>query len=191
MTDYPLLRLKKNEDRRLRGGHLWVFSNEVDVVATPIKGLERGTLGLLQNARGEALGVVTINPDSLIAGRLVTRHVSEAIDQSFFLKRFERALRLRESLYGRPFYRLIFGESDGLPGLIVDRFGDVVVVQTNTAGMERLQPFIFKALEASLSPRAIILRNTSSLSRGLSLIPRWSWGRWQMRSRSRKMGPVS
>ena len=163
MTDYPLLRLKKNEDRRLRGGHLWVFSNEVDVAATPLKGLERGTLALLENARGEALGVITTHADSLIAGRLLTRDPHEAIDQGFFQKRFERALRLREGCYGRPFYRLIFGESDGLPGLIVDRFGDVVVVQTNTAGMERLQPWIFKALEASLSPRAIILRNTSSL----------------------------
>lgn len=163
MTDYPLLRLKKNEDRRLRGGHLWVFSNEVDVAATPLKGLERGTLALLENARGEALGVITTHADSLIAGRLLTRDPHEAIDQGFFQKRFERALRLREGCYGRPFYRLIFGESDGLPGLIVDRFGDVVVIQTNTAGMERLQPWIFKALEASLSPRAIILRNTSSL----------------------------
>jgi 23S rRNA (cytosine1962-C5)-methyltransferase len=139
MTDLPLLRLKKNEDRRLRAGHLWIFSNEVDTAATPLRGFAPGDLVVIENARGETLGTAYVNPESLIAARILSRDTRRPIGQAFFARRLERALALRGWAYDQPFYRLVYGESDGLPGLVVDRCGDVFVVQTNTAGMERLQ----------------------------------------------------
>lgn len=163
MADLPLLRLKKNEERRLRSGHLWIFSNEVDTAQTPLKGFTAGDLAVVESARGEALGTAYVNPDSLIAARILSRDPRKSINTAFFRKRLERALALREWAYGKPHYRLVFGESDGLPGLIIDRFGDVFAVQTNTAGMEKLQPQIVEALDALFSPRAVVIRNTSSL----------------------------
>jgi 23S rRNA (cytosine1962-C5)-methyltransferase len=164
MTDLPSLRLKKDEDRRLRAGHLWIFSNEVDTAATPLKGFAAGDLAMVENVRGEQLGVAYVNPDSLIAARILSRNPRESIGASFFAKRMKRALGLREWVNdGKPFYRLIHGESDGLPGVIIDRLGDVFVVQTNTAGMERLQHGLISALESLFAPRAVVLKNTSSL----------------------------
>lgn len=163
MTDLPRLRLKKNEDRRLRGGHLWIFSNEVDTAATPLKAFRAGDLAVVENARGESLGLAYVNPDSLISGRILCRDIKAEIGRGFFIKRLERALACREWVYERPFYRLAYGESDGLPGAVVDRFGDVFVVQTNTAGMERLQECLLEALEVLFAPRAVVLKNTSGL----------------------------
>ena len=164
MTDLPSLRLKKDEDRRLRAGHLWIFSNEVDTAATPLKGFAAGDLAMVENVRGEQLGVAYVNPDSLIAARILSRNPRESIGENFFAKRLKRALGLREWVYdGKPFYRLIHGESDGLPGAIIDRLGDVFVVQTNTAGMERLQNGLISTLESLFAPRAVVLKNTSSL----------------------------
>ena len=163
MADLPLLRLKKNEERRLRSGHLWIFSNEVDTAQTPLKAFAAGDLAVVENARGEALGTAYVNPDSLIAARILCRDPRKSISADFFRKRLERALALRDWAYGKPYYRLVFGESDGLPGLIIDRFGDVFVLQTSTAGMEKLQPLIIEALESRFSPQAVVIRNTSSL----------------------------
>ena len=163
MTDLPLLRLKKNEDRRLRAGHLWIFSNEVDTAVTPLRGFAPGDLAVIENARGETLGTAYVNPESLIAARILSRDTRRPIGQAFFARRLERALALREWAYDQPFYRLVYGESDGLPGLVVDRCGDVFVVQTNTAGMERLQEPLIEALAAAFSPRAVVIRNTSGL----------------------------
>lgn len=163
MTLWPRLRLKKNEDRRLSAGHLWIFSNEVDTSQTPLKGFAPGDLAVIENARGQPLGLAYVNPDSLISARLLSRDSREEIGTAFFAKRLERALALREWVYGRPFYRLVHGESDGLPGVVIDRFGDVFVVQTNTAGMERFQEFILGALDMLCVPRAVVLKNTSGL----------------------------
>lgn len=163
MPNLPLLRLKKNEDRRLRGGHLWIFSNEVDTAATPLKGIEPGSLAVVENVRGEPLGTAYVNPESLIAARILSRDSRASIDRRFFSERLKRALALREWAYGRPHYRLAYGESDGLPGLVIDRFGDVFVLQTNTAGMERLQETVIEALDSVFSPRAVVIKNTSGL----------------------------
>jgi 23S rRNA (cytosine1962-C5)-methyltransferase len=163
MTEIPVLRLKKNEDRRLRSGHVWVFSNEVDIAATPLKAFKAGDLVRVESSRGESLGTAYLNPDSLIAARILCRSGKTAIGPGFFAKRLQRALALREWLYGKPYYRLIHGESDGLPGAVVDRLGDVFVVQTNTAGMERLQDALIAALDSLFSPRAVIIKNMSGL----------------------------
>jgi 23S rRNA (cytosine1962-C5)-methyltransferase len=163
MTDLPRLRLRKNEDRRLRGGHLWIFSNEVDTAATPLKAFTPGDLAVVENSRGESLGLAYVNPDSLISARLLSRDAKAGVGRAFFAKRLERALALREWIFDRPFYRLAHGESDGLPGTVIDRFGDVFVVQTNTAGMERLQEPLLAALDSLFAPRAVVLKNTSGL----------------------------
>lgn len=159
----PLLRLAKNEEKRLRAGHLWIFSNEVDNSQTPLKSFQKGELVQVQDAKGANLGIAYINPDSLISARLLTRDSKTSINEKFLLERLQVSLQLRETLFKRPYYRLIFGESDGLPGLVVDRFGDVLAVQTNTLGMERLKDLIVSALDKLLSPKAIVFKNTSSL----------------------------
>jgi 23S rRNA (cytosine1962-C5)-methyltransferase len=157
------IRLSKNEEKRLRAGHLWVFSNEVDIAQTPLKAFQKGELALVEDAKGQAMGVAYVNPDTLICARILSRDPRARIDERFFLHRLENALALRESLHDRPCYRLAYGESDGLPGLVVDRMGDVLSVQTTTVGMENLLPVILAALEKLLAPRAIVLKNTAGL----------------------------
>lgn len=155
----PPLRLRKNEDRRLRAGHLWVFSNEVDIAATPLTAFAPGDPVEVQDARGAPLGVGYVNPRSLIAGRLVSRDRHARLDAALLRRRLTRALALRERLFDRPFYRLAFGESDGLPGVVVDRFGAHLVAQVTTAGMERVQDDLVAVLGELLSPAGILLRN--------------------------------
>ncbi|HYW08476.1 MAG TPA: class I SAM-dependent rRNA methyltransferase [Longimicrobium sp.] len=155
----PPLRLRKDEDRRLRAGHLWVFSNEVDVVATPLTAYQPGDLVEVQDARGAPMGVGYVNPRSLIAARLVSRDRNATLDRAFLRGRIRRAVALRDTVFGTPFYRAVFGESDGLPGLVVDRFGDQLVVQITTAGMERVRDEIVAALQSELAPAGILFRN--------------------------------
>ena len=155
----PPLRLKKNEERRLRGGHLWVYSNEVDTRATPLKGFEPGDAVEIQGHNGRALGRGYVNPHALLCARLVSRDLEHPLDRSLITHRLKIALALRERLYPGPYYRLVYGESDGLPGLVVDRYGDVLVAQLTTAGMERLREAVVEALDKVLKPATIILRN--------------------------------
>lgn len=155
----PPLILRKNEDRRLRAGHLWVFSNEVDIGRTPLKAFQPGDLVEIQSASGHAIGTGYVNPNSLIAARILSRDPQHQPDRSLLVHRFNVALALRERLYPQPYYRLAFGESDGLPGLVVDRYGDVLVAQVTTAGMERMKADIVAALEKVVKPAAILFRN--------------------------------
>ncbi|MBW3569469.1 MAG: class I SAM-dependent rRNA methyltransferase [Gemmatimonadetes bacterium] len=158
----PPLRLKKNEDRRLRAGHLWVFSNEVDVSATPLTAFDPGAMAQVQDARGAPLGTAYVNPRSLIAARLVSRQRHRVLDGDLLRRRIGRALALRDALFDRPFYRLVYGEGDGLPGLVVDRFGSVLVAQVTTAGMERVIDDVVQALRETVGPTGILLRNDTS-----------------------------
>ena len=166
MTDITTLKLRKNEERRLKSGHLWIFSNEIDTQATPLKGLEPGSLVAIESSKGEPLGLAYANPESLITARLLTRSSKAAISTAFLVRRIERAKELRERFFDKPHYRLIYGESDGLPGVVVDRFGDLLVIQSNTAGMDKLEGPLVDALRQVLKPKTIVIRNTSSL-RGL------------------------
>ncbi len=172
MTDQalPALLLKRGEDRRLRAGHLWVFSNEIDVARTPLTGFSPGDAVRILDAGGKQLGTGYVNPSTLIAARLVDR-AGHALDRSLVVHRLNVALALRERLYpDAPYYRLVFGESDGLPGLVLDRFGDVVVGQTSTAGMERLKPEIAAAVDKALSPAALVWKNDGG-ARALESLP--------------------
>ncbi len=156
---YPQLRLRKGEDRRLRAGHLWVYSNEVDVKRTPLTACEPGKLVNLVDPQGKPMGTAYANPQSLIAARILTRRENQLIDEAWLATRIQRALELRSMLFAQPYYRLIYGESDGLPGLVVDRFESVLVVQITTAGMEQLRDEIVAALQSVLKPRVVVLRN--------------------------------
>jgi 23S rRNA (cytosine1962-C5)-methyltransferase len=165
------LRLKKHEDRRLRTGHVWVYSNEVDTAATPLSGFEPGQAVLIEDAAGKPLGTGYVNPHTLICARLASRDPKLVLDQSLITHRLNIALGLRERLFAAPYYRLAFGDSDGLPGLVVDRYGDVLVAQFATAGIERLKTEVIAALEKVVKPRAILLRNDGAAREVEGLAP--------------------
>jgi 23S rRNA (cytosine1962-C5)-methyltransferase len=157
------LRLLKNEDRRLRAGHVWVFSNEVDNRATPLTGFEPGQPTIIEDHHGQPIGTGYVNPHALICARLVSRDVDYTLDQSLLVHRLNIALSLRARLYDTPYYRLAFGDSDGLPGLVIDRYGDVCVAQITTAGMERVKSEIVGALQKVIAPKALLFRNDASV----------------------------
>src|SRR5437763_8395714 len=156
----PEVRLASGGHRRAESGHPWIFSNEVAMDAAA-KALLPGTLVTLRRADERPLGVAMFNPHTLLAARLLDRDAARPIGKRFLVRHIERALRLRSRLYDKPFYRLVHAEADGLPGLIIDRFGEVLAVQANAAGMDRLEPVILEALQSLLSPAAIVLRNDS------------------------------
>lgn len=174
----PILRLKKNEERRLRAGHEWIYANEVDTAGGPIRDLPAGTPCLVEDNRGKPLGRALLSPHSLIVGRLYSRDPKQEPSRAFFKKRIELALELRERLYAEPSYRLIHGEADGLPGLVVDRFGDTLVVQVGTAGMEAHLDTLVSALDAVIRPANIVLRNEAAVREleGLALYTRAAKG---------------
>ncbi len=156
------LRLKKNADRRLKAGHLWLYSNEIDTEVTPFKSLEVGSQVIVEAANGKAMGVAYVNPHSLICARLVSRDPTQGLDRSLLVHRLNQALALRQRLFGKPFYRLVHGEGDLLPGLVIDRYDDVLVVQLNTAGMQAVAEELLDALDKVLSPAVVVFRNDTS-----------------------------
>jgi 23S rRNA (cytosine1962-C5)-methyltransferase len=157
-TERPKIRLKGGEHRRIAAGHPWVFSNEV-IMERRAKALTPGTLVAVESYEGRALGTAMFNPHSLIAARLLAREADAVIDRRFLAEQLRRALALRERLFAQPFYRLVHAEADGLPGLVVDRFGDAVVLQANTAGMELLLPELLAALDEVLAPATVLVRS--------------------------------
>jgi 23S rRNA (cytosine1962-C5)-methyltransferase len=166
----PHIKLRKDRDRRLRFGHCWVYSNEVDIGSTPLRAFEPGQPVDILDYRDKWLGSGYVNPNSLICARLVSRDPDHPLAESLIVHRLKIALSLRERLYPEPFYRLVFGESDGLPGLVVDRYDDVLVVQINTAGMERVRGEILAALDKVLHPASVILRNDTPARRTEGLL---------------------
>jgi 23S rRNA (cytosine1962-C5)-methyltransferase len=159
-AELPALRLKRNEDRRLHAGHLWIFSNEVDTQQTPLTKFKAGELVRVLAHNDRALGLAYVNPQSLISARLLETWTLP--DVAWLAKRIRAALTLRERLYTKPYYRLVFGEADGLPGLVIDRYGPACVVQIGTAGMERLKLKIQQALEQVLRCESLLFKNDSA-----------------------------
>lgn len=170
-NNLPVLVLKRNEERRLAAGHMWVYSNEVDTRKTPLSAFEPGTLAVIQSSVGKTLGSGYVNPHSLICARLLTRRPRTVIDAGFLERRIRSALRLRDDLFERPNYRLVYAESDGLPGLVIDRYDTVLVVQITTAGMEAVRELLLEVLHRVLAPGGILLRNDTPVRalEGLSL----------------------
>lgn len=169
--------LKKNEERRLLSGHLWVFANEIDQDRSPLSGFAPGQEIAIFSRKDRPLGVGYVNPGSLIAARILARPPEEGgpFDQAFFADRLAGALRVRARLglerNGRMFGRMVHGEGDFLPGLVLDRYSDVVVAQILTAGMEKLREPLLAAIREVFTPAGIVLRCDSG-ARALEGLPR-------------------
>lgn len=166
-----VLRLKPGEDRRLRAGHLWVFSNEVDTQATPLGGFAVGAVARVHSDRDQFLGYAYVNPHALICARILSRSPVHPPDRSLLVHRLKVALALRERLSTAPYYRVAFGEADGLPGLVLDRYGNVVVGQIATAGMEALRADVESAVADVLAPETLVWKNDGG-ARDLEQLPR-------------------
>jgi 23S rRNA (cytosine1962-C5)-methyltransferase len=152
--------LKPREEGRLRAGHLWVFSNEIAAMPS---GSQAGDLVEVVTSRGESLGSALFHPHSLISARLLGAEVEE-MDRAFFQERIATAARLRDQvMQGETSYRLVYGESDFLPGLVVDRYGEHFVLQILSAGMERRRDLIVEALGSLFQPAAVVERNDAQL----------------------------
>jgi 23S rRNA (cytosine1962-C5)-methyltransferase len=161
-AERPAIKLLPGRDKRARRGHPWVYSNEISMDAAA-RALPPGTVVSLVSAEGQGLGAAMFNPRTLVAARLFDRDPAAVIDAGFIAQRIKRALDLRSRLFDGAYYRLVHAEADGLPGLIVDRYGDVIVAQVNTAGMELLSPALVEALDQTLAPAAIVLRNDGAV----------------------------
>ncbi len=160
MTQRPALKLAPGQGKRLRAGSPWVFSNEI-VMKPDYRQMDKGGLVRLEMDDGSRFGTFMFNPHSLIAARLLDRDPAVSIDQAWVFRKLEAAAALRARICDTPYHRLVHAEADGLPGLIIDRYGDVAVIQANTAGIDRLLPMITTALRALLPLRAIVARNDS------------------------------
>ena len=156
----PVVRLiPKAEARAIRHGFPWVYANEL-VTDRRTRNLTPGTIAQLEDASRTPMGVVTVNPASKIICRMLDQDPDAVIDQAWFVARFQRALAHRARLYDAPFYRLIHAEADGLPGVIIDRFGDVAVVQPNAAWADMLIDDLVAALQAVTGVTTVIMNGS-------------------------------
>ncbi|WP_221793116.1 class I SAM-dependent rRNA methyltransferase [Oceanobacter mangrovi] len=157
------IRLKAKCERRLKSGHLWVYSNEVDIAQTPLKQLTAGQQVVVEAANGKALGTAVVSPEQLICARLISRDSSQLLDSSLIVHRLKVAMGGREAWYPHSCYRWVYGDSDGLPGLVVDRFGAIVVVQISSVLMETLKQEIVDAILKVAKPDCVVLKNDGKL----------------------------
>ncbi|MFW5681115.1 MAG: class I SAM-dependent rRNA methyltransferase, partial [Pseudomonadota bacterium] len=172
MSDLPRVVLKSGHERRLRAGSPWVFANEIQMT-DELKALPPGSLVKLALPAGRLYGLAQFNPHSLIVARLLTRSHEARIDAAFFARRIERALAIRQALVDPRYCRIVHGEGDLLPGLTVDRLGDVVVVQPNTAFVDQAIDDVLDALKRVLAPAGIVVRLDSHGRQleGLEMLP--------------------
>lgn len=157
------VQLNKGAEKRLKQGHLWIYSNEIDVKKTPLKSFEPGEQVQIKSHSDKLMGTAFMSPASLIAGRFISRDPKQLMDQSLITHRLNVALSLRQNVFSEPCYRLVFGDSDRLPGLVIDRFDDVYVVQISSVGMETLKAEIIAALDKVCRPRSIIFKNNGKM----------------------------
>jgi 23S rRNA (cytosine1962-C5)-methyltransferase len=172
-----VLRLKRGEERRLLAGHLWVFSNEVDTDRTPLVQFAPGAVAELRSYRDAFLGYAYINPHALICARILSRDAAQPVSDELIERRLTAALALRERLGDARYCRWVFGESDLLPGLVLDRYGDLVVGQIATAGMEALRESLERAVRQVIGARALIWKNDSA-ARDLEQLPHLLQAGW-------------
>ncbi|HEY6919253.1 MAG TPA: RlmI/RlmK family 23S rRNA methyltransferase, partial [Tabrizicola sp.] len=156
LRSLPVVRLKpKAEARAIRHGFPWVYSDEL-VTDRRTQGLVPGALAVLEDGERRPLGLVTVNVKSKIIARMLDRDPQAVIDERWFAERLVRAQSHRSRLYPDPFYRLVHAESDGLPGVVIDRFGPVAVVQPNAAWAEAHLSALVAALVAVTGVRTVI-----------------------------------
>ena len=151
----PRLQLKAGEERRLKAGHLWIYADE----AARLDAVEPGGLVHVYDDAGHALGTAYANPASKIVARMVSKKCLAELKPAWWRDRLGAALAMRDWLFTSPHYRWVHGEGDRLPGLIIDRFGDDIVIQAHTAGMERQLDAIADAVTALVRPANIYLNN--------------------------------
>jgi 23S rRNA (cytosine1962-C5)-methyltransferase len=157
---FSVVRLNpKGDARAIRHGFPWVYANEV-VTDRRTKAITAGTIAILEDSDRRPMGLVAVNPASKIFCRMLERDVDTPIDQAWFEAKFARALTHRARLYPDPFYRLIHAEADGLPGVVVDRFGDVAVVQPNAAYADAMIDILVDALMAVTGVTTVIMNGT-------------------------------
>ena len=158
---YPEIKMKPGHSRRVKAGSPWAFSNEIEMTSEA-KSLPNGTLVCLTDSDSTFLGLGTFNARSLISFRKIANDPQTVIDKAFIAKRLRASVALRDVLVNSPFYRLIHSEADGLPGLVIDRFDDIIACQINTAGMDNLKNEIVAAVDEVLSPSCIVLRSENA-----------------------------
>ena len=155
--DHPVIRLKpKTNAQRVRHGFPWVYDNEL-VTDRRTKGLQPGSLAILQDHSQNILGLFAVNPNSKIFARKLSDNVGTLINADWFAQKITKALALREQLYSQPYYRLVHAEADHLPGLIIDRFKDLLVIQPNAAWVDQLMDELVEALKNVLAPTSIVI----------------------------------
>lgn len=166
MSDLPVIRLRpKSKPQAIRHGFPWVYADEA-VLDRRTRGLEAGGFAVLEDAERNPMALVTVNPNSKIIARVMDADVDASIDGDWLRLRLRRALALRETLYDQPFYRLVHAEADGLPGLVIDRFGQTAVIQPNAAWADRMSVEIADALVEVTGVETVIL-NGQGRVRGL------------------------
>lgn len=177
----PTIRLNSKADYRIRNGHLWIYSNEVNNKVTDLSSLQPGDQAIIENANGQTLGVAYINPNTLICGRMISKNPAETINLDLLTNRITLALNIRNRIFDSNCYRLVYGESDLLPGLVIDRFLDLIVIQISTAGMERHLDLIVTAIDQIIQPKAILVKNDGKMREveGLSSYVIWKKGHAQ------------
>ena len=148
MTDRPSIRLlPKSKPQAIRHGFPWVYANEL-VMDRRSKALAPGSLAVLEDAERRPMGLVAVNPNSKIVGRVIDADPDAVVDTTWFEARLARALTHRSQIYDAPFYRLVHAEADGLPGVVIDRFGDAAVIQPNAAWADARLDMLVEALVA-------------------------------------------
>jgi len=167
----PVLRLRRGEERRLGGGHLWVFSNEIDTERTPLSAFTPGALAQLRTFKDAFAGFVCVNPHALICARILSRDAAQPVTEALLEQRLRAALALRTRHCPGDYYRWVFGEADLLPGLVLDRYGEFIVGQIATAGMEALRAPVAAAVRSVLDPAGLLWKNDSA-ARELEQLPR-------------------
>ena len=163
---YPVVRLRpKAQPRAIRHGFPWVYENEL-VTDRRARGIAPGSLAVLEDAERNPLALVTVNPNSRIIARVMDRDPAAVVDRAWLVARLSRALALRQRLYDQPFYRLVHAEADGLPGVVIDRFGDTAVIQPNAAWAEMMLDDLVGAL-VDVTGVTTVIKSASGRARTL------------------------
>jgi len=168
MTDQtrPTVRLlAKANARAIRHGFPWAYANEV-VADRRTKALAPGTIARLEDAERRPMGTVAVTPSSKIFCRMLDRDPDAVIDTAWLQARIATALEMRERLFDAPFYRLVHAEADGLPGVVIDRFGDHVVIQPNAAWADRMTDDLCAAVQA-VTGATTVVKNASGRARAM------------------------
>ena len=165
--DGPVVRLRPKADAKsIRHGFPWLYDNDV-VTDRRTKAIAPGSIALLEDGGREPLALIAFNAQSRLIGRVLDHDLSAAIDTDWFKNRLSIALELRDRVFDRPYYRWIHAEADGLPGLVIDRFNDAVVVQPNAAWVDGMLPELVSAIQSVAPEIKTIVKNASGRARRL------------------------